>query len=59
MELLWKKPKCERCRHRSHIFYNRGGIGKVDAWKCDARQQAILNNSYIKRLNNCWYFEKK
>jgi hypothetical protein len=57
MELTWKAPNCEDCKHRLEINYDKSML-KIDWWKCDARQQAIRNNVYTDRLSNCWYFEK-
>jgi len=57
MELLWNKPKCDKCRHKAASRYKE--LGKEWAWDCKARQMPIENNAYYKRMTNCWYFEKK
>jgi hypothetical protein len=59
MELLWNKPKCDKCMHKAVSRYPSTAGGKEIGWDCKARQTAIHNNPYIKRLGNCWYFEKK
>ena len=59
MELRWNKPKCEKCRHRAKVNYDKGKINKVNGWRCAARGHDIENNTYYKRMDNCWYFEKK
>jgi hypothetical protein len=59
MELFWNKPKCDKCKHKANIRYSKQQLGKEWAWDCRARQMPIENNSYYKRMNNCWYFEKK
>lgn len=58
MELLWGKPRCERCRHRSRVYYGKR-LGKVVGWECRARQTAIEDNYFYRSMGNCWYFEKK
>jgi hypothetical protein len=56
MELLWNKPKCDKCKYKANIRYKNF---KEFGWDCKARQIAIENNKYYNRMGNCWYFERK
>ena len=58
MEMLWGKPRCDQCRHRSRVYYGKQ-LGKAVGWACRARQASIEDNYFYKNMRNCWYFEKK